>query len=386
VSRRTLLLCLALAAALRLLVLQGPPRLPAGDFVEYWAAGRLNLQGANPYDPEQVAEMERQAGRTGDFLLMWNPPWTLSLVMPLGLMSHEAARLVWLLVGFLALGGSADVLWRLYGGPRQLRWLAWLLTLVFLPSCMALIMGQITPFVLLGAVGFLWHLRRGEDLLAGAATVFLAIKPHLAYLFWIALAVWVLYHRRWRVLAGAVLAALALCVVPLVCNPAVLEQFRYTFLHRPPSEYRSPTLGTVLRLWLGEERFGLQMLGMVPGLVWLLIHGLRHRRDWRWQEQTPLLLLVSVVTAAYGAWLFDLVVLLVAVLQVAARLAREGRPRLLAVAALGYLLVNAAGLLQLMHEVEYFAYLWMAPTLLLFHAALRPSFRGDKAPALSPTR
>src|SRR5262245_16792318 len=48
---------------------------PLNDFVQYGAAARLTLGGENPYDPGRVEELERQAGRDADVLLMWNPPW-----------------------------------------------------------------------------------------------------------------------------------------------------------------------------------------------------------------------------------------------------------------------------------------------------------------------
>jgi hypothetical protein len=375
-SRRLLLLLASLILASIGLLLSslrlpaGAARIPSGDFVEYWAAGRLVMAGGNPYDPEQVEQMERQAGREGDFILMWNPPWALTLVLPLGLLDFAAARSLWLVAGFLILGACADLLWRLAGGPAEQRWLSWLLALTFLPASMALIVGQITPFVLLGAVGFLWQLERRHDFLAGAATVLLAIKPHLAYLFWIALLVWVIQQRRWRVLTGAVLAAGIGTAGPLACNPELLKQYADTFLHRPPAQYRSPTLGTLVRDLLGQDRFHLQMASMLPGLVWLFWRGLRQRGDWRWSEQMPVLLLVSVITAAYGAWLFDLVLLLVPVVLVAARLYQSGRPSLWTLAGGLYLLVNGIALVQLLSEVEYFAYIWLAPALLLLWAFL----------------
>ena len=57
-------------------------------------------------------------------------------------------------------------------------------TFAFLPTLFALQSGQIGPLLLLGAVLFLECERRGWPVLAGAATVLLAIKPHLAYLLW----------------------------------------------------------------------------------------------------------------------------------------------------------------------------------------------------------
>ncbi len=53
--------------------------LPPDDFVEYWAAGRLNAQGQNPYDPGLLMPLEVAAGRPLEqAILMWNPPWTLT--------------------------------------------------------------------------------------------------------------------------------------------------------------------------------------------------------------------------------------------------------------------------------------------------------------------
>src|SRR5262245_20872546 len=131
-----------------------PVALPLFDFVEYWAAGHLNAAGANPYDPDLVHELERQTGRTEPGVLMWNPPWTLTLVMPFGVLPVRLAHVLWLLMQFAALGLAADLLWRLYGGDAGRRWLAWLVAFTFLPSLFALTAGQVAPLILLGAVLF----------------------------------------------------------------------------------------------------------------------------------------------------------------------------------------------------------------------------------------
>jgi hypothetical protein len=204
---RTALLGLVLAAALVVLLVQqarpggGLAALPLHDFVEYWAAGRLIVRGENPYDPARMEELERAAGRQADGILMWNPPWALALVMPLGLLECRTAHLLWLLLNLAVLLGCADAQWRCHAGPNNLRPLAWLLALLFLPTSFALLAGQISPLLLLGATGFLCAERRRHDFLAGASAALLAIKPHLAYLFWIAILVWCV-RRRWKVLLG----------------------------------------------------------------------------------------------------------------------------------------------------------------------------------------
>src|SRR5262245_42374261 len=140
-SQRRVFVFAALVAVVALLVLQfrsllaDPTVLPPDDFVDYWAAGRLNANGENPYDPDTLLPLERSIGRdTDEAIMMWNPPWTLALVMPFGLMDGRAAQLLWLLCGFVFIGLGADWLWRIYDGPIEKRWVAWLLAFTFLPT------------------------------------------------------------------------------------------------------------------------------------------------------------------------------------------------------------------------------------------------------------
>jgi hypothetical protein len=372
-SLRLSLLFLALIASLAILWLQlgGSPRgltaLPFYDFVEYWAAGRLNLHGENPYDPAQVQELEHSVGITSEAILMWNPPWTLALVMPLGLLDCRDARLLWMCVHLAVLIWCIDSLWRLYGGNAEHRLHALVVAFAFVPTLFCLTAGQIGPFLLLGAVGFLFGVKQRRDGWAGAATVLLAVKPHLAYLFWITLLLWVVRQRRWAILGGGILTGLLAIGVALLFNPQVLSQYWYTFTHQPPAQYRSPTLGMALRLVFGEEHFRLQFLAMIPGLVWLALHWRRYRDAWDWSERLPMLLLVSMLTAPYGAWLFDLVILLVPVIQRAAEVRRLNWQLPLGL----FVALNGLAVLQLGCEAEYFHFLWMTPALLLAYLALR---------------
>jgi hypothetical protein len=369
---RRLLVWAGLALVVAVLLLQGrsllarPGFLPLDDFVEYWAAGRLNALGQNPYDPESVHQLQDDIGRGADFpIMMWNPPWSLSLAMPLGRLPAPLARLLWFIAHLGLLAFCADSLWRLYGGPPRLRWLAWAIAFTFLPTHFLLWSGQIAPAILLGVVVFLFEQRRGRFWLAGAATVLIAIKPQLVYLFWPALLLWSIDRRCWSVLAGAVLTALLALVPPLLCNPAVLWQYSDALLHHPPAQWISPTIGSMLRLAFGPEKFWLQFVPPLVGLVWFVPHWLRHRRNWDWAEQMPWLLLASFLTASYGAWPYDLVVLLVPVVEAAARLVRRGQHEFLVIAAAGYLGFNILALAMnlLRFSAEWF--LWMTPTLLV---------------------
>jgi len=361
-------------------LLADPTFFPPDDFVEYYAAGRLNALGQNPYDGNLLLDLEQRAGRdTDEPVMMWNPPWTLTLAMPLGLFDPSEARipqLLWLAVSLVLVVACADRLWIEYGGPASRRWVAWLLALSFLPTLFVLKAGQIGPFILFGITGFLVAQRGRWLWLAGACGVLMAIKPHLVYLFWIALTAWVVrrpFPERWKVVVGGVLAGLIATAIPLACNPDVLGQYWDAMTHRTPEQWKSPTLGSLLRELFGQEQFSLQFVPTVIGVVWLVAHGWVQRgRSWDWLEQMPMVLLVSFATASYGAWPFDLVILLPAVVQVAAGLARQGEARRIVLAIVLFVAINGAALAMNLAHVSSDRFVWMAPTLLAAYVLLRP--------------
>ena len=84
----------------------------------------------------------------------------------------------------------------------------------------------------------------------------------------------------------------------------------------------------------------------------------------------PLLLLVSFVTAAYGAWPFDVVILLPAVIQVAVRIARKpNRPCLIA-GGMAWAAINLPALALNLANIGSFWFIWMAPLMLISYVAL----------------
>src|SRR5438105_2489888 len=156
-SLRRLLVWTGLAVTLLALgfqvrrLLADPAVLPPVDFAMYWAAGRLNASGENPYDAGRLLSLEREAGRdVTEPFIMYGPPWTLSLVMPFGLMASPTGHVVWLLFHFVVVLICSDCLWRFYGGSAQYRWVAWLLGVGFGPTLIMLRMDQIGSLILLG--------------------------------------------------------------------------------------------------------------------------------------------------------------------------------------------------------------------------------------------
>lgn len=342
-----------------------PDLLRWDDTVEYWAAGQLNAMGQNPYDPNSLHPLEQQAGRPlEDPLMMWNPPWVLPLVMPLGLLPYPLARALWFLLHLAAVFFTCIQIGKeteLSSPARQ--GLAILFGFSFGPTLHALKAGQITPLMLLAPLGFLTCFHRRRWAMAGALAALGLIKPHLLYLFLAAVLLDAFAQRRWKILLGLVGAPVVSSGLATMANPKVWEQYLYAVIHYPPKDWATPTLGGFLRLLLGTEYFWLQFLPPAFGLLWLLVYWRRRRHMWQWEQHIPLLILFSVATAAYG-WTFDFPVAMVALIPALIRLV-EIRQHPAAVALLAaYLAIDAISLFTSLAQIFY---AWMAPSLLLWY-------------------
>ncbi len=342
------------------------------DYVQYWAAARLTLAGQNTYDPELLRPLEVEAGWETETraLMMWNPPWAIPLVLPLGAISPGSGQLAWFALQLAAMLISADLLWRMFGGAPDRRWIAWLATLTFAPTAFLLVMGQISGLLLLGYVGFIAAIRAGRPGWAGCAAALTAIKPHLFALFAVVIALESLRDRKTRRAACVGLAVLiAASLAPMIWAPDVWSNY-LAATRRPPSEtfvtveqWRHPTPGFYLRQLIPGEPFAAQFVPLAIATGVVPIYWFVRRRDWNWSVEAPRLALACALTACYGAWAFDLVLLLPAVIWSAVRLANSRRPALIVAFATVYLLLNGWCVSTLMDALSQ-ENPWIAPAVL----------------------
>lgn len=166
------------------------------DFVAFWSAARLALEGraATAYDIAALLAVQAQAGFPAGVPFI-NPPPYLLAVLPLGALDYPVALAIWL-IGTFGLFALA-LRWL----PREFYWPALAFPTVVVCG-MAGQNGFLTSALLIGALG----LQRDHKVLAGLLIGALVIKPHLALLLPVAL----IAGRDWKTFTVAGLTATGL--------------------------------------------------------------------------------------------------------------------------------------------------------------------------------
>ncbi|MBA2225344.1 glycosyltransferase family 87 protein [Thermogemmata fonticola] len=341
------------------------PELPK-DFVQYWAVGRLVLEGENPYAPAlQLREQQHVYPERDIALMMWNPPPALPLYAPWGLLPARLAAWLWNGLQLGAVLAASFLLVRVYASDSAWWWFL-PLSLGFAGTVWLLLYGQNTGWILFGLAGFAWGQHRGQPWLAGCCGALTVLKPHLLVgfgLVWI----WDVWHRGQRriaLLAGVAAVLLATALAHL-SDPQVLPHY-LTALREPspyavsPKDWMLPTASYWLRHYLAPESMAWQFLPSILAALALLLWRLRWGEKWSWPQALPIVVAVSVLTTGYGGWIFDLPVLLVSLIALAARM-YQVRPMLLVYLTVWQFLVTWA---TFVYGYTLHGFWWVAPAVL----------------------
>jgi len=286
------------------------------DTTAYWAAGKLLIHRQNPYSVPSVLALQHSQGYTSDKPLMLRPPpWSVWMVLPLGLLpSAYWAWAAWLTVLLSSLVISIRISWRMYGdgGPRPSN-LFLLVSYLFAPVVACLVAAQMGIVLMLGIALFLL-LEEDRPFLAGATLLLPLAKPHIFGLVWPILAVWITTRKRWTLLGGIVTAFLVANSVALAFDPAIFQHYSEMLHEQAIQNEFIPALSGMIRVLFFRRFFWVQFVPMGLGLLWSVIFYWRNRKAWNWRKHGPALLIVSLFTTPYS-WMSDEAVLLPAVLQ-----------------------------------------------------------------------
>lgn len=336
------------------------------DFAIFWATGQQLVHHGNPWSAAGMGALERSAGFTGHgSYFMRNPPWALPLTLPLGLFSARVAALPWSLLLLAVLALALGTLWKTFGRPRNpIDWLGY----CFPPALICAAMGQTSIFPLLGIALFL-RFHRSRPFWAGAALWFCTLKPHLFLPFGVALLLWIVVSRSYRIVLGALAALAVSCLVAGVLDPAAWTQYLDWARHSGISQEAVPCLAVTLRAWLAPSA---AWLGFVPAAVaclWAAAWFWPRRHAWDWLGDGGLLLLVSLLVAPY-CWINDQCLALPALLFAASKI--NSRWLLTALGGLCFLLALQVFAVGRLNSAWY---LWPAPAWVAWYLLARASVR-----------
>lgn len=329
-----------------------PTFVPPNDFLAFWAAGRLNVTGQNPYDADALWALQRSANRELDHpSVLWYPPWVLAFFMPFGKLDPRTGQLFWLAFQTIAVAGCGGVLWRLLGGSRAGIPFATAASVMFYPVMHLLLMGQSGGWLLLGITMFLAAAVTGPRWLA-MGVVLMAFKPHLFVPFGIVLFLDAIFAReRVKLLPYAILGIAVAIGFAADANPLVFTEYLHTLTHhdeiRPSlADWQHPLVGYRIRSAVDISAFWIQVVPTIIVACLTPIYYLARRQTWNWAAELPVLVLAGMITAPYGAWEHDQVLLLIPVFAIAVRLSQTGSRRQISLAAVTIAIVNIAGWLM----------------------------------------
>ncbi len=284
------------------------------DSIAYWAAGNLLVHRQNPYSVQTVLALQRSQGYVGDKpLMMRPPPWSAWMVLPLGLLNSYWGWVAWTLVLLVSLVISMRISWRMYGDGASPPNVFYLAGYLFAPVVGCLVGGAMGMVLLLGIALFLL-LESEHPFAAGAALLIPMAKPHIFFLLWPILVIWVLARKRWSLLGGVVAVFLPATFIALAFDPAIFQHYREMMQQQAIQHEFIPALSGMIRVLFFRRFFWVQFVPLGLGLLWSIWYYWRNRQSWNWRRHGLALLVVSVLTTPY-CWMTDEVVLLPAILQ-----------------------------------------------------------------------
>jgi hypothetical protein len=268
--------------------------LPVQDLAQYWAAAHLFTK--NPYSAELTKHFEQSAGIYSIPLITKMPPWALILVLPLALFGYHVSFAAWALMSIIIITGCTYAIGKkLYSRPSLE---PAILPFIFGPTLVLLMLGQFSVLILLGAVLFCFFVISGRDWFAGVSLLLVVSKPHTAFLFLIAIVLWIFYAKRWRVLTSGLLAFVSASVAAIAINPHIFAQFRERSLLVIHETESYPNLGGMLYCISGLH--SLALVPQIVGIIWVIFYWRKHRSDWNWELDGAFVLLVSVACSYYS--------------------------------------------------------------------------------------
>jgi hypothetical protein len=288
------------------------------DFLPYWSASKVMLSGGNPYDPNELFQVqikiEPEFNDVGDVNLAWGPPWTMLLISPLIFFGFEIATRLWIFCNVMLLTVALYLLWGMLFERFDKKGLILTLGIGFLfgYTIRLIELGQFSGLLLLGYIICIWCLDREYYTWAGMSLFLMILKPQITYLVLAVIFLWAVRNRKWKIFLGFFLAYLGVIGVLWWIYPNWLSDYYKIVVSIPNVTFYSTTLGSFF-----ESIYGIRELKYIGLMLILLSFPLsKYVEKADWLTSLNLALLISIPLAPYG-FSYDHVLLLPSIVQIA---------------------------------------------------------------------
>ncbi len=298
------------------------------DFLPYWSASKTMLAGGNPYDPNDLLQVQKELrvvlGSVDEVRQAWGPPWMMLLISPLTLIDFKIAVSIWIFCNVVFITLALYLLWGMLFGPSDRKGLIISLGVGYLfgNTIMLINLGQFSSILLIGFVVFIWCLERKFYLWAGLAMLLLVIKPQITYLVVLVIILWAIRNRKWGILQGFFVSGSLLLIILWLIFPNWLPLYINTVIAIPNVQIQYSTIGSFI-----ESIFGISAFKYIGLLLIPLSYPLAKYVDIAgWLTTLNLALLISIPLAPYG-FSFDHILLLPAVVQMISWIKNKRLPK-----------------------------------------------------------
>jgi hypothetical protein len=200
----------------------------SSNFTFFWLAGRMALEGENPYDETQYLAGHETHG------IKWQPnkifPYPLPLAIfciPLGLLSLPAAYITWQVITLVIVAMTIFVLlnhWQ-EAAPKRLLVPTFASMFFFGPLYLTLHAGSVGAFAMLAILGTILLLEKDKPLLAGMVLSLTILKPPQGLTILLLAGIWFLARRDWKAIFGVAIGGVSLLIIGMIQDPMWVIKF-----------------------------------------------------------------------------------------------------------------------------------------------------------------
>lgn len=301
------------------------------NFAFFWLAGRMMLDGENPYNETQYLAGHETFG------IKWQPnrifPYPLPLAvlcMPFGFFPMGSAYLLWQVVSLLFIALTIHLLLNRWREAAQRRLLLPLFSFMFFfgPEYLTLYTGAIGAFTLLLLTGAILLLEKEKSFPAGALLALTMLKPPQGLTILLLAGLRLLARRDWKAIGGMALGGIGLLILGSMLDPQWVAKFLGA-----GNAVMDRTLGVHSNVWAFAYlacKGASPCSALLGGTSSLILLGTAGYYLWRNQagmsawEAMNVVILIGFVSTIY-LWAYDQILYIIPIVWIAGTLVEKSK-------------------------------------------------------------